>query len=101
MKFAEDNPELFAMMEKTRMYIFRGLEAEEPILSSAFICRFRDLEIKAALLDEIMKDPENPNKENLLELEVKTLRDARELLEKVGLEEAHGFIEQNPHPRVW
>ena len=24
MKWADDNPELFAMMEKTRMYIFRG-----------------------------------------------------------------------------
>lgn len=31
---AEDNPELFAMMEKTRMYICRGLEVEEPIQSS-------------------------------------------------------------------
>lgn len=28
MKWAEDNPELFAMMEKTRMYIFRNMEPE-------------------------------------------------------------------------
>ena len=32
MIWAEDNPELFAMMEKTRMYIFRGLDPEEPAL---------------------------------------------------------------------
>ena len=28
MKWAEDNTELFAMMEKTRMYIFRNLDPE-------------------------------------------------------------------------
>ena len=26
--WADDNPDMFAMMEKTRMYIFRGLEPE-------------------------------------------------------------------------
>lgn len=28
MKWARDNPELFAMMEKTRMYVFRNLDPE-------------------------------------------------------------------------
>lgn len=46
MKWAEDNPDLFAMMEKTRMYIFRHLEPEEPIISAGYICIFKDLEIK-------------------------------------------------------
>ena len=75
---------MFAMMEKTRMYIFRNLDPEvrfaiesrlsttfcfsvfkfatllffifkEPILSSGYICQFNDLEVKAVLLDEIMK----------------------------------------------
>lgn len=41
MKWAADNPELFAMMEKTRMYIFRNLEPEEPILSAGYICCFK------------------------------------------------------------
>jgi WD repeat-containing protein 35 len=40
MKWATDNPDLFAMMEKTRMYIFRNLEPEEPILSAGYICSF-------------------------------------------------------------
>ena len=46
MKWAVDNPDLFAMMEKTRMYIFRHLEPEEPIISAGYICIFKDLEIK-------------------------------------------------------
>ncbi|ESO83236.1 hypothetical protein LOTGIDRAFT_197584 [Lottia gigantea] len=101
MKWADDNNELFAMMEKTRMYIFRKLEPEEPILSSGYICQFNDLQIKSALLDEIMKDPENPKKDDLTELEIKSLRDAANLLEKVGIADAQAFIEENPHPRLW
>ena len=46
MKWAMDNPDLFAMMEKTRMYIFRHLEPEEPILSAGYLCKFSDLEIR-------------------------------------------------------
>ena len=65
MKWATDNPDLFAMMEKTRMYVFRNLEPEEPILSSGYICSFQDLEIKAVLLDEILRDPETPNKADM------------------------------------
>ena len=35
------------------------------------------------LLDEILRDPENPTTDLLLELEVKSLRDTRDLLDKV------------------
>lgn len=41
MQWASDNPELLAIMEKTRMYVLRGLEPEEPILSSGYICSFQ------------------------------------------------------------
>ena len=37
MKWADDNPELMAMMEKSRMYILRGLQPEEPVLSSGCV----------------------------------------------------------------
>ena len=53
MKWASDNPDLFAMMEKTRMYIFRHLEPEEPILSAGYICKFEDLEIRCVLMMKI------------------------------------------------
>jgi len=41
------------------------------MLSSGYICQFRDLQIKSVLLDEILKDPENPTKDNVIEMEVK------------------------------
>ena len=56
---------------------------------------------RAVLLDEILRDPDMPNDELVLDLEVKSLRDTRDLLEKVGLKDALGFIEENPHPRLW
>lgn len=40
MKWANDNPDLFAMMEKTRMYVFRNLDPEvrTPSLPDAQMC---------------------------------------------------------------
>ncbi|XP_036398202.1 WD repeat-containing protein 35 isoform X1 [Megalops cyprinoides] len=101
MQWANDNPDLFAMMEKTRMYVFRNLDPEEPIQTSGYICNFEDLEIKSVLLDEILKDPERPNKDYLINFEIRSLRDSRALIEKVGIEDASQFIEDNPHPRLW
>lgn len=57
--------------------------------------------MQALLLDDIMETPEKPSKDRLIKLEVKSLRDTRQLLEKVGIKEAAQFIEDNPHPRLW
>lgn len=100
-KWASDNPDLFAMMEKDRMYIIRGLDPEEPIVSRGYICQFTDLQIKTVLLDDILLYPENPNKGLIVDVEIKALRDTRDLLERFGVEEAQKFIEDNPHPRLW
>ncbi len=102
---------------------------QEPILSSGYICNFSDLQIKSVLLDEILKDPDSPTTDNIIEMEIKvkwfdvvvftvvqeailwclfkhffpfqSLRDTRDLLEKVGIEESLKFIEENPHTRLW
>jgi len=56
--WSSDNPTLCALMEKNRLFVLRNFEAEEPILSAGYLCDFTDLEVKAVLLDEILKDPE-------------------------------------------
>lgn len=100
--WAKDNPQLLAIMEKTRMYIFRGCDPEEPISSSGYICSFEDLEITAVLLDEIVSGLTPPSTtDHLLHLRVKSLRDTEDLLQHVGLTEAKQFIEDNSHPRLW
>lgn len=62
-------------------------------------CAFVDL-IKH-LWDLAQQDPERPNKDNLINFEIRSLRDSRALIEKVGIEDASQFIEDNPHPRLW
>lgn len=49
----------------------------------------------------VFKDPESPNKDYLMNFEIRSLRDSRALIEKVGIEDASQFIEDNPHPRLW
>lgn len=101
--WAKDNPQLLAVMEKTRMYIFKNSDPEEPISSCGYICNFEDLEITAVLLDDIVNGLAAPSntEQNLLHLRVKSLRDTEDLLEHVGLTEAKQFIEDNSHPRLW
>jgi WD repeat-containing protein 35 len=101
MRWADDNPELFAMMEKTRMYIMRGLDPEEPVASSGYLCSFQDLMIESAQIDEIMKNPESPDHEFLTTYETKSLRDTRDVLADVDVKAAYQFVEDNPHPRLW
>jgi WD repeat-containing protein 35 len=101
--WAKDNPQLLSVMEKTRMYIFKNSDPEEPISSCGYICNFEDLEITAVLLDDIVNGVAAPSntEQNLLHLRVKSLRDTEDLLQHVGLTEAKQFIEDNSHPRLW
>jgi len=100
MRWADDQPGLFAVMEKTRMYIFNDLVAQEPVLSSAYLCSFSELEIRAVLLDHLMREPETPSKDFVLKFETKNLHDLRELLD-TSLVDAFSYVEESPHPRLW
>lgn len=102
MCWARDNPQLLALMEKTRMYVIRGSDPEEPIACSGYICSFEDLEITGVLLDDLVNGAAQPDRnKHVLQLRVKSLRDTEELLAHVGIAEAKQFIEDNSHPRLW
>jgi WD repeat-containing protein 35 len=101
MCWSDDNPELMAMMEKTRMYIFRRMQPEEPVVSSAYICAFSDLRIKGVLLDEVFATPETPDRQCVVDFETKSLRDTQALLATVGLADAASFVAAHPHGRLW
>jgi WD repeat-containing protein 35 len=102
MLWAEDYPELCVMMEKTRMYVYRGTDPEEPVLSSGYLTRFTDLCVTSVLLDEVMAAPDQPTKEGMvIDHETRSLRDTRTLLASNGLKDSAAFIEDNAHPRLW
>jgi hypothetical protein len=52
-------------------------------------------------MDDVIADPEHPDKECIVNFETKSLRDTRELLASTPIAEAYQFVEDNPHPRLW
>ncbi|XP_063529185.1 WD repeat-containing protein 35 [Cydia strobilella] len=96
--WASDNPQMLAVAEKARLYVMRDTEPEEPLAMQGYLCTFKELEITSALLDGIT-DKCTP--QHIVRVEVKSLRDTRQLIEKVGLKEAENFIKDNPHPQLW
>ncbi|ORC82983.1 uncharacterized protein TM35_000791090 [Trypanosoma theileri] len=100
-QWAQDDPEQLVVLEKSRMYIFHGTEAEEPVHSSGYICKFRSLKVRALQLDELMQDPERPRKEYIVDYETRVLRDARQVIQNVSMKEAFMFIDEHPHPKLW
>lgn len=100
MLWADDNPELFVMVEKTRMHVYRNLEVEEPVQTSGYLCRYADLQVKTALLDDLLVTPEQPDKNFMMDYETRQLRVAHDFL-NVSLEDAYQYIEKNSHPKLW
>lgn len=72
-------------------------------MTSGYLCDFSNLNVKAVLLDEILKEPEDIKNINdmMADYEAKTLKDTRDYLTTVSLKEAVEFVEKNPHPRLW
>ena len=44
---------------------------QEPVVCSGHICQFEDMQVMSVLMDEIMKDPENPTDDLVLQLDIK------------------------------
>lgn len=77
MLWADDNCEMFCLMEKCRLTVFRGQVAEESIPCSGYLCSFNDLRVKLAMMDELMAEPERPQPTQILVAESQTLRKVR------------------------
>jgi WD repeat-containing protein 35 len=106
MKWAEDNDELICIMEKTKLQVFHGEIAEEPITSSGYLCRFQNLEIRSVILDEILKQPieqqpQPPSRDLVIDFESKSLREVREKITNEGLSAGYTIAEKTPHPRLY
>ncbi|KAA3679029.1 WD repeat-containing protein 35 [Paragonimus westermani] len=99
-KFADDQPDMFAIMEKTRMFIFDGFQAEPAVQTSCYICSFNELEVLGLLLDELIALADQPSKDCLLRIPIKIFRECEMMLEKEGPSKTLELIEANPHPRL-
>jgi WD repeat-containing protein 35 len=106
MKWADDNDDLVCVMEKTKLQVFRGEVAEEPITSSGYLCKFQNLEIRAVILDEILKQPieqqpQPPSRDLVVDFESKSLREVREKMVSEGLAAGYQIADKSPHPRLF
>lgn len=100
MLWAEDNPELFVVMEKARMYVFHNLKPEEPVLTSGYLCEYKELQVRTALLDDVIANPEQPEIDMMVDYDTRSLGEVSTLL-KISLNETYEYIQDNPHPRLW
>lgn len=62
MRWAVDNDEMIAIMEKTKLIVYKHDVAEDPVVASAYIARFKDLEVRGVCLDELLTAPEHPKR---------------------------------------
>eukprot|EP00158_Paraphelidium_tribonemae_P006808 Partr_v1_DN27980_c3_g1_i1_m10989 putative WD repeat domain 35 len=96
--WALDAPRRFAIMEKTKLYVYKDFEPEEPLNSSGYLCEYQSLQLTSVLLDELIAS--NPCDEMAVTMDTKVLRDTKKILE-VSLDDAMTFVSNNSHPRLW
>jgi WD repeat-containing protein 35 len=101
MRWSEDDSNMVVIMEKTKMVVFNGEEAEEPVVSSAYLCRFKDLEVRVVALDTLVAHPDKVTKDCLIDFETRTLREVRDVVTTDGLQGGYVYAEKHSHPRLW
>ncbi|UJR15120.1 hypothetical protein I4U23_002085 [Adineta vaga] len=103
--WANDLPDSFAIMEKTKISFVRGTETEEAVPCSGYVCDYSNLQVKVVMLDEIMKmhlrGVQAPSADYLTIYDNKILRDMKTACEKLPLEQVSTLIEKDPHPQLW
>ena len=62
------------------------------------MAEFKDLRVKSLMMDDIMAQPDTPDKAFVIDFETRSLRDARHLLISNRIPDAMQFIEDNSHP---
>ncbi|VDL79711.1 unnamed protein product [Nippostrongylus brasiliensis] len=100
-KWDEEQEDSIAYLSKQKLVVLRGKEAEEGISCEGYICSFRGLVVRTVLLDNFLLPNSDADRKFIIDSEIKSLRDAKQLLERLKIEAAAEFIERNPHPRLW
>ena len=100
-KWSEDDPDMVVAMEKTKMVVFHGEEAEDPVVSSAYLARFKDLEVRVVAMDALMAHPDKIARECVVDFETRSLREVRDTVAAEGLQAGYSYADKHSHPRLW
>jgi WD repeat-containing protein 35 len=105
MRWSVDNDTMVCLMEKDKLVVFNGEEAEEPVLSYGYIAQFKNLEVRSVFLDDLysMLDQFPPPRDKVMDFETKGIKEVREVISTEGLDGAYRFIQNHsrPHPSLW
>ncbi|KAL0212631.1 hypothetical protein RCL1_006257 [Eukaryota sp. TZLM3-RCL] len=101
--FANDDPHLCVIAEKSKLYVIRGSKLEEPFNPdvAAFPLSFSNLEVNY-LSSELLSDGLVSCHASLKQsFETKTLRDLRHMSQSVSLFDSYTYVADNSHSRLW
>lgn len=104
MIWSSDDPDMFAIMEKTKLVVFQNETPEDPVVSSAYLCTFEQFELKLIALDVLFQSPDKINPDYLIMYESKILRDLREKIAGSGLNATYDYLISQQlinYPRLW
>lgn len=100
--WAEDDPDLFVTMEKTRLFVYKNLQPEEPVACAGYLASFGRLKVTSIVVEEAIENPENAAiSQVLVTNETKSLREVRDVLQSTGCAEAYTYVGARPHPYLW
>ena len=92
----QDDPDLFAYMEKTRLVVVHKMETEDSMTCSGYICALENMRVKCVLLDEIMTNPSTLSlRTHVIVEDTCLLKQLRELMDKTTIADVVQFIEDN------
>ncbi|EPY32487.1 WDdomain 35 [Angomonas deanei] len=100
-KWATDDPSLLAVMEKTKMVVFRNFEGETPIQTFTSICKFQSLRVRSVQFDELMQDPDRPRREQVVDHPSSALTEFNSLLEEASMKELYEYSDQKGNRKLW
>ncbi len=103
LKWASDDDDMLAVMEKMKLVVYHGEEPEEAVVASTYIAEFTELQVTGIALDNIMQEPDqtNPSADAVVKYDTRLLRDVREHLLTDGHVNAYNMVQKHPHPKLW
>lgn len=107
MKWANDNNDLIAILEKNKVVFINTatLEKEEPINSNGYLLSFEQLAVKTIRLDTIISDVEHGNESNVsshIEVaETKLVRDLRQIIDTSLADAVNHCLQFPGYPSLW
>jgi WD repeat-containing protein 35 len=64
------------------------------VVSSGYLARFKDLEIRVVTMDDIIAHPDKISRDSVVDFESRTLREARDIVAAEGLHAGYVYAEK-------